>query len=50
MLDLGASIKVMPYSIYNSLNSSPIEETSIIIQMVNRLNVYLKRVVEVVLV
>lgn len=50
MLDLSASIRVMPYLIYNSLNLSPIEETSIIIQMVDRPNVYPKRVVEVVLV
>lgn len=50
MLDLGTSIRVMPYSIYNSLNLSPMEETSIITQMVDRPNVYPKRVVEVVLV
>ena len=31
MLDLGASINVMPYSIYASLNLGPLEETGVII-------------------
>ena len=50
MLDLGASINVMPYSIYNSLNLGPMEETSIIIQLADRSNAYSKGVVEDVLV
>ena len=37
MLDLGASINVMPYSIYASLNLGPLEETSVIIQLADRL-------------
>ena len=32
MLDLGASINVMPYSIYALLNLGPLEETGVIIQ------------------
>lgn len=42
MLDLGASINVMPYSIYNSLNLDPMEETGIIIQLADRSNAYSK--------
>ncbi|XP_052177517.1 uncharacterized protein LOC127791575 [Diospyros lotus] len=40
MLDLGASINVMPLSIYSSLNIGPLKETSVIIQLANRSNVY----------
>ena len=36
MLDLGAFINVMPYSIYASLNLGPLEETGIIIQSADR--------------
>ncbi|KAH9717584.1 hypothetical protein KPL71_021883 [Citrus sinensis] len=50
MLDLGASINVMPYSIYNSLNLGPMEETGIIIQLADRSNAYPKGVMEDVLV
>lgn len=50
MLDLSASINVMPFSIYNSLNLSPLKETSIIIPLADRFNAYLKEVVEDVLV
>ena len=50
MLDLRASINVMPYSMYNSLNLGPMEETGIIIQLVDRSNAYPKGVVEDVLV
>ena len=49
MLDLGASINVMPYSIYASLNLGPLEETGVIIQFVDRSNIYLRGVVEVFL-
>ena len=42
MLDLGASINVMRYSICNSLNLGRIEETNIIIQLTNRYNAYSK--------
>ena len=50
MLDLGALIHVIPYLIYNCWNLGPMEETSIIIQLVDRSNVYPKGVVEDVLV
>ncbi|XP_023729159.1 uncharacterized protein LOC111876816 [Lactuca sativa] len=33
VLDLGASINVMPYSVFQSLNVGPLEETGIIIQL-----------------
>ena len=33
MLDVGASINVMPYSIYASFNHSPLEEIGVIIQL-----------------
>ncbi|XP_052172103.1 uncharacterized protein LOC127788024 [Diospyros lotus] len=50
MLDLGASINVMPLSIYSSLNIGPLKETSVIIQLADRSNVYPKGVLEDVLV
>ena len=50
MLDLGASINVMPYSIYASLSLGPLEETGVIIQLANRSNTYSKGVVKDVLV
>ena len=46
MLDLGALINVMPYSIYASLNLEPLEETRVIIQLANQSNVYPRGVVE----
>ena len=33
MLDLGASINVMPYSLYTSLNLGPLKEMRVIIQL-----------------
>ena len=50
MLDLGASINVMPYSIYASFNLGPLEETGVIIQLADRSNTYPRGVVEDVLV
>ena len=50
MVDLGASINVMPYSIYASLNLRPLEETGVIIQLADRSNAYPRGVVEDVLV
>ncbi|XP_026459472.1 uncharacterized protein LOC113360146 [Papaver somniferum] len=50
LVDLGASISVMPASIYESLNLGPLKSTSIFIQLVDRYNVYPKGVVENVLV
>ena len=50
MLDLGAFINVMPYSIYSSLNAGPLEETGVIIQLADRSNTYPRGMVEDVLV
>ncbi|XP_062109887.1 uncharacterized protein LOC133821759 [Humulus lupulus] len=50
MLDLGASINVMPFSIYASLNLGPLEETGVIIQLADRSNAYPRGVIEDVLV
>lgn len=48
--DLGASINVMPFSIYASLNLRPLEETRVVIQLADRSNVYPGGVVEDLLV
>ncbi|XP_027158459.1 uncharacterized protein LOC113760082 [Coffea eugenioides] len=50
MLDLGASINVMPKSMYASLNLSPLKETEIVIQLADRTNAYPDGLVENVLV
>ncbi|XP_022866974.1 uncharacterized protein LOC111386743 [Olea europaea var. sylvestris] len=50
MLDLGASINVMPYSIYASLNLGSLKETGVIIQLADRSNAFPKGVLEDVLV
>ncbi|XP_024039217.1 uncharacterized protein LOC112097857 [Citrus clementina] len=50
MLDLGASINVMPRSIYSSLNVGPLKETGMIIQLADRSNAYPDGVLEGVLV
>nr|XP_027115842.1 uncharacterized protein LOC113733822 [Coffea arabica] len=50
LLDLGASINVMPKSMYASLNLGPLKETEIIIQFVDRTNAYPDGLVEDVLV
>ncbi|XP_027099229.2 uncharacterized protein [Coffea arabica] len=50
MLDLGASINVMPKAIYASLNLGPLKETGIIIQLADRTNAYPDGVIEDVLV
>ncbi|KAL0378805.1 UNVERIFIED_CONTAM: hypothetical protein Sradi_3186000 [Sesamum radiatum] len=36
MLDLGASINVMPYSVYQALNLSTLQDTNVIIQLADR--------------
>ncbi|XP_052623570.1 uncharacterized protein LOC128128837 [Lactuca sativa] len=36
MLDLGASINVMPYSVFQSLNVGPLKETGVIIQLADK--------------
>ena len=46
MLGLGASINIMPYLIYASLNLGPLEETGVIIQLADRSNTYPMWVVE----
>ncbi|XP_031127650.1 uncharacterized protein LOC116029749 [Ipomoea triloba] len=50
MLDLGASINVMPLSIYSSLNVGSLKETGVIVQLADRSNVYLVGVLEDILV
>ncbi|XP_059431555.1 uncharacterized protein LOC132165068 [Corylus avellana] len=50
MIDLGASINVMPYSIYASLKHGPLNKTGVVIQLADRSNAYPKGVVEDVLV
>ncbi|KAL7606095.1 hypothetical protein Lser_V15G14921 [Lactuca serriola] len=50
MLDLGASINVMPYSVFQSLNVGPLEETGVIIQLADKSSVSPKGVLEDVLV
>ncbi|KAL0440056.1 UNVERIFIED_CONTAM: hypothetical protein Slati_2488600 [Sesamum latifolium] len=50
MLDLGASINVMPYSVYQALNLSTLQDTNVIIQLVDSSNVHPMGLVEDVLV
>ncbi|KAM1895790.1 hypothetical protein ACFX13_044497 [Malus domestica] len=50
MLDLGASINVMPYSIYESMHLGELKKDGVIIQLADRSNAYPKGVLEDVLV
>ncbi|CAN6711517.1 unnamed protein product [Malus baccata var. baccata] len=50
MVDLGASVNVMPYSIYASMNLGELKNDGVIIQLVDRSNAYPKGVLEDVLV
>ncbi|KAM2574364.1 hypothetical protein TB2_006334 [Malus domestica] len=50
MLDLGASINVMPYSIYASMNLGALKNDGVIIQLADKSNAYPKGVLEDVLV
>ena len=50
MLDLGASINVLPYSLYKSLGLGPLHETRIVVQLANRSTICPRGVVEDVLV
>lgn len=50
MLGLGASINVMPYSIYTSLKLGPSNKTGVVIQLADRSSAYPRGVVEDVLV
>ncbi|RVW68397.1 hypothetical protein CK203_061688 [Vitis vinifera] len=49
MIDLGAFLNVMPYSIYASLKLGPLNKIGVVIQLVDRSNAYLKGEVEDVL-
>ncbi|RXI03356.1 hypothetical protein DVH24_004008 [Malus domestica] len=50
MLDIGASINVMPYSVYASMNLGERKHDGVVIQLANRSNAYPKGVLEDVLV
>ena len=50
LIDLDASINVMPSSIYHSLNMGPLKETNVVIQLADRSVVYPKGVLEDILV
>ena len=50
MLDLGASVNVMPYSIYASMNQGELKNDGVIIQLADHSNAYPKGVLEDVLV
>ena len=50
MLDLGASINVMPYSIFRTLNVGLLQETGVVIQLADRFLVYPKGILEDLLV
>ncbi|XP_074278683.1 uncharacterized protein LOC141602278 [Silene latifolia] len=50
MLDLGASINVMPYALYETLGLPPLNKTDVVIQLADCSNIYPKGMVEDVLV
>ncbi|XP_052874599.1 uncharacterized protein LOC108455421 [Gossypium arboreum] len=50
MCDLGASINIMPYSIYKLINAGPLKKTGVIIQLADRTVVYPEGLLEDVLV
>lgn len=50
MLDVGASINVMSYSIYASSNIGPFKNTGVIVYLANRSNSYQKGVLEDILI
>ncbi|XP_074266871.1 uncharacterized protein LOC141590162 [Silene latifolia] len=50
MLDLGASINVMPYALYETLGLPPLNKTDVVIQLADRSSIYTKGMVEDVLV
>ncbi|XP_021800761.1 uncharacterized protein LOC110745017, partial [Prunus avium] len=50
LCDLGASINLMPYSVYESLNLGELKETKVVIQLADRSNRYPKGLLEDVLV
>ncbi|CAN6688478.1 unnamed protein product [Malus baccata var. baccata] len=50
LCDLGASINLMPYSVYESLNLGDLKETKVVIQLADRSNRYPRGLLEDVLV
>ena len=50
MCDLGASINVMPLSVYNSISADPLKETRVTIQLADRSVIYPEGVLENVLI
>ncbi|XP_076912441.1 uncharacterized protein LOC143570755 [Bidens hawaiensis] len=50
MLDLGASINVLPYSIFKTLNIGPLKRTGVVIQLAEKSMVHPKGVLEDMLV
>ncbi|XP_057811545.1 uncharacterized protein LOC131025777 [Salvia miltiorrhiza] len=50
MLDLGASINIMPLSMYQDLEIGPLKPTRVVIQLADRSNVYPEGILEDVLV
>ncbi|XP_012480905.1 uncharacterized protein LOC105795795 [Gossypium raimondii] len=50
MCDLGASVNVMPYSIYKLINAGPLKKTGVIIQLADKSVIYLEGLLEDVLV
>ena len=50
MLDLGASITVMPRSVYNKLNLAELKKTGVVLQLADRSSIYPDGVLENVLV
>ncbi|XP_023746053.2 uncharacterized protein LOC111894203 [Lactuca sativa] len=50
MLDLGSSINVMSYSVYESMNVGPLSETGVIISLADKSSVFPRGVLEDVLV
>ncbi|KAL0358289.1 UNVERIFIED_CONTAM: hypothetical protein Sangu_0678300 [Sesamum angustifolium] len=50
MCDLGASINVIPLTIYESLNVSPLKETEVVLQLVDGSVLYPEGVLEDILV
>ncbi|XP_074277306.1 uncharacterized protein LOC141600947 [Silene latifolia] len=50
MLDLGASINVIPFHVYESLKLGPLKSTRVVVQLANRSSVHPRGVVENVMV
>ena len=50
MLDLGASINLMPYHVYKDLNLGPLQDTRTILQLVDRSSVFPRGIIKDVLV